>query len=112
MIFDITPPIVSMPSDSGVTSSSSISRRPLIEDVGLHGGAERHDFVGVQIRSGSRPNSSSTHAPHERDPRRAADQHHLVDVVGARPASASACRQGPSVRSTSGMISALEVARG
>ena len=29
MIFDITPPTVSMPSDSGVTSSSSISRLPV-----------------------------------------------------------------------------------
>ena len=29
MILDTTPPMVSMPSESGVTSSSSISRRPL-----------------------------------------------------------------------------------
>src|SRR5947208_5468970 len=29
MIFDTTPPIVSMPSESGVTSSSSISRLPV-----------------------------------------------------------------------------------
>ena len=41
-----------MPSESGVTSSSSMflgGFRAAAENVGLHGRAERDDFVGIQI---------------------------------------------------------------
>ena len=57
MIFDTTPPIVSMPSDSGVTSSSSMSCLPLDENVRLNGCAERDDFVGIEFGVRLAPNS-------------------------------------------------------
>ena len=44
-----TPPMVSMPSDSGMTSSSSMSPPAAGEDVGLDAGAERDDLVGVDV---------------------------------------------------------------
>ena len=74
MIFDTTPPIVSMPSDSGVTSSSSISRRPLTRMSAWKRGAERHDLVRIQLavrvpvrtargRGGARAGCASTRRP-------------------------------------------------
>ena len=111
MIFETTPPIVSMPSDSGVTSSSSISRRPLIEDVGLHGGAERDDFVRIEIAVRRAPEQLGDEPAHERHARRAADEHHFVDVARLETRVAERLRTGPSVRSTSGRISVSNSAR-
>src|SRR5580765_2851073 len=64
MIFDTTPPIVSMPSDSGVTSSSSISRLP----------------VTRMSACTAAPEQLFDLAAHERNARRAADQDDLVDL--------------------------------
>ena len=47
--FETTPPMVSMPSESGVTSSSSCVLDLAREDAGLHGGAQRDDFIGIQF---------------------------------------------------------------
>ena len=53
MIRATTPPSASMPSESGVTSSSSRSSSASLDgagqDVGLHRRAQRHHFVGVQL---------------------------------------------------------------
>ena len=79
MIFEVTPPTVSMPSESGVTSSSSMLRLPVDQDVGLHGRAEGDHLVGVELGV-RRPAEQLRHRPpHERDARRPAHQHHLVD---------------------------------
>jgi hypothetical protein len=47
-----TPPSVSMPSDSGVTSSSSMSLTSPLRDAALHRRADRHDLVGVHAALG------------------------------------------------------------
>ena len=60
MIFDVTPPIVSMPSDSGVTSSSSISRRPLMRMSACTAAPSATTSSGLRSLCGVRPNSSST----------------------------------------------------
>ena len=50
------------------------------EDVGLHGGAERDDLVGVQLAVRRPAEQLADQAPDERDARRAADQDDLVDL--------------------------------
>jgi hypothetical protein len=54
MSFVKTPPSVSMPSESGVTSSSSRSLTSP-EHAALHRRADRHDFVGLTPLWGSLP---------------------------------------------------------
>jgi hypothetical protein len=52
MILATTPPSASMPSESGVTSSSSMffgGFGAAAENVGLHGRAEGDDFVGIEF---------------------------------------------------------------
>ena len=84
MIRSTRPPMVSRPSDSGITSSSSRSPSRCVagEHVGLDRRAERHDLVGSRLVSGARPKNSRDRAPHLRHARRAADQHDALDVVG------------------------------
>ena len=60
MIFDITPPIVSMPSESGVTSSSSISRLPVIRMSACTAAPSATTSSGLSSLCGVRPNSSPT----------------------------------------------------
>jgi len=47
-----SPPMVSMPSDNGITSSSKQVAGHVVarELMGLDGGAQGHHFVGVQVR--------------------------------------------------------------
>ena len=47
----ITPPMVSMPRDNGVTSSNSISVVPPLRNIGLHCSAEGDHFVRDSGRS-------------------------------------------------------------
>ena len=89
-----------MPSESGVTSSSSLIFNFAAEDARLHGRAQRDHFIGIQFRV-----------------RTCAEQHFdRVRTSGIRvdpptitassicstvtPASFMQLRQGPSVRST------------
>ena len=60
MIFDTTPPIVSMPSESGVTSSSSISRLPVTRMSACTAAPSATTSSGFSSLCGVRPNSSST----------------------------------------------------
>ena len=80
------------------------------EDVGLHRGAERDDLVGIELavrrpaeqlldQRGARAGCASSRRPARL--RRSA--------TARRPASASAWRHGPSVRSTSGRDQRLEL---
>ena len=83
MTLVITPPRVSTPSDSGVTSSSRTSLTSPLMTAAWIGGAERDDLVRVdrhvRVLAAGQP---AHQALHGRDPGRAADQDHLVDVVG------------------------------
>ncbi len=60
MIFDTTPPMVSMPSESGVTSSSSISRRPLTRMSACTAAPIATTSSGLRSVWGARPNVRST----------------------------------------------------
>ena len=83
MTLVITPPSVSTPSDSGVTSSSRTSLTSPLMIAGLDRGADRDDLVGVdghvRVLAAGQPAHQVLHGG---DPGRAADEDDLVDVVG------------------------------
>ena len=58
-----------------------MSRRPLMRMSACTAAPSATTSSGLSSLCGSRPNSSSTDAAHERDARRAADQHGFVDVL-------------------------------
>ena len=109
----ITPPSVSMPSVSGVTSSSRMSLTSPVEDAGLDRRADRHDLVRVDALV-----------------RLLAE--HLLDLLlttagmrvwpptrttssiwlGSRPASRRAARHGPTVRSTRSAVNCSSLRAG
>ena len=70
-----------MPSDSGTTSSSSMSPPAAGEDVGLHRRAERDDLVRVQVGVRRAAEELADPPADVGDARRAADQHDLVDLL-------------------------------
>ena len=74
------PPSVSMPSDSGVTSSSSMSVMPPARICACTAAPSATTSSGFSWLCGVLPNSSCTRSPHQRHAGRAAHQHHLVDV--------------------------------
>ena len=81
----MTPPSVSMPSDSGVTSSSSDVLDLALEHRRLQRRAEGDDLVRVDghvrvLAAGQPPDQ----VLHGRDAGRPADQDHLVDVGGGQ----------------------------
>ena len=80
MIFSIAPPIVSMPSDSGVTSSSSMSRLPVTRMSACTAAPSATTSSGFSSVCGRRAEQLLDGPPDQRDPRRAADHHHLVDL--------------------------------
>src|SRR5205814_7826605 len=51
------------------------------ENVGLHGGAERHDFVGIQLAVRRPAEQLFDHAAHERDAGGSANEHRFVDIL-------------------------------
>ena len=111
MIFDITPPIVSMPSDSGVTSSSSISRLPVTRMSACTAAPSATTSSGFSSLCGVRPKSSPTsrRTSGMRVEPPTSTTSSICDASSS--ASASACRHGSSVRSTIGRISASNSAR-
>ena len=80
------------------------------EDVRLHGGAERDDLVrdsagcAASGRTAPAPGGARAGCASSRRPARP-----RRSPAGSRPASASACRHGPSVDSTSGADQRLEI---
>ncbi len=74
------PPSVSMPSDSGVTSSSSMSVMPPARICACTAAPSATTSSGLSWLCGVLPKSSCTRLPHQRHPGGAAHQHHLVDV--------------------------------
>ena len=70
-----------MPSESGVTSSSSWSSTVARENAGLHRRAQRDHFVGIQfgVRLGAEQHFDR--AAHQRNARGSAHQHHFIDLL-------------------------------
>ena len=75
-----TPPSVSMPSDSGVTSSSSTSLTSPLQHAGLDGGADGDDLVRVDALVRLLAEQLLDDLLHLRHARHAADEHDLVDL--------------------------------
>ena len=95
MIFDVTPPIVSMPSESGRHVEQQHLAIAGDEDVGLHRGAERDHLVGVQLAVRRPAEQLARPAANQRNARRSADAAPLRrSATPASPASASAWRHG------------------
>src|SRR5579883_2538725 len=95
-----TPPMVSMPSESGTTSRSSMSRRAPTRSPAWMPAPSATTSSGSMSTSGGRPKMASMW-------RRTSGMRVLPPTAttcptseGASPASRSACRQGPVVRST------------
>ena len=80
IILVITPPSVSMPSDSGVTSSSSTSLRVARQHLALDRGADGDRFVRVDVLARLLAEELLDLLLHLRHARHAADQDHVVDV--------------------------------
>ena len=101
MIFSARPPIVSRPSDSGITSSSSQSSPLAVagEHVGLDRRAERDHLVGIEVGQRRLAEELGDRAADLRHARRAADQHDAVDVGAAR-ARRRAARVAPAAASS------------
>src|SRR5579863_8023155 len=79
-----TPPSVSMPSDSGVTSRSSTSFTSPWR-TRLDRGADGDDFVGVDALMGLLAEELFDDFLHLGHAGHAADQNHLVDLAGREP---------------------------
>ena len=107
----ITPPRVSMPSDSGVTSSSSMSLTSPAQHAALDRGADRHHLVRVDALVRLLAEEVLDQLLDRRDAGRAADQHDLVDVLGVEPASFSAFLLGAIERWTRSSISCSSFGR-
>ena len=73
--------MVSMPSESGVTSSSNLSSTVAGEDAGLHGRAQRDHFIGIQFGVRLRAEQLFDGVAHQRDARRSAHQDHFIDLL-------------------------------
>ena len=84
-----------MPSESGVTSSSSLIVDVARKDAGLHGRAERDHFIGIQIGVRLRPEERLDRRAHQRDARGSAHHHHFIDLLRREPASSMQSRQRP-----------------
>ena len=76
----ITPPLVSRPSDSGVTSSSRTSLTSPVRTAALDGRADGDDLVGVDALVRLLAEDVLDDLLDPRHARRAADQHDLVDL--------------------------------
>ena len=81
----MTPPSVSMPSDSGVTSSSSTSLTSPCSTPAWMAAPIATTSSGFTPLCGSRPNRLLHGLLHLRHAGLAADQHDLVDVGGLQP---------------------------
>ena len=110
--FVITPPFVSMPSDSGVTSSSSTSLTSPLEHAALDRGADGDDLVRVDALVRLLADQLLDLRLHGRHAGHAADEDDVVDLrrVEARRPS-SACFVGPTVRSSRSCASSSSLAR-
>ena len=87
-IFSASPPIVSRPSESGITSSSSQSSpaaRLPARTLAWIAAPSATAWSGLRLVSGGAPKSSADGLLDLRHPRRAADHHHALDVGRLQP---------------------------
>ena len=77
----ITPPLVSMPSDSGVTSSSRTSLTSPLQHAGLDGGADGDDLVGVDALVRLLAGEARAPGPDRRHAGGAADEDDVVELA-------------------------------
>ena len=105
------PPSVSMPSDSGVTSSSSMSVMPPARICACTAAPSATTSSGLSWLCGVLPKSSCTRRRTSGTRVEPPTSTTSSMSAGVRPASASACRHGPSVRATSGSMSRSSSAR-
>ncbi len=106
------PPRVSMPSDSGVTSSSSTSLTVALQHAALDGGADGHGFVRVHVLARFLAEEFLDlllHLGHAGLGRRPGSRRRCRPT--STPASFSAMRQGSMVRSISSSTSDSNLAR-
>ncbi len=80
-----TPPMVSIPSDSGITSRSSMSRRPPVRMPAWMPAPSATTSSGSMRRERHAAEDRLHGGAHERDARGAADGDHLADVRGLEP---------------------------
>ena len=107
-----TPPIVSMPSESGVTSSSRTSWTSPVSTPAWTAAPTATTSSGLTRRLGFLAEHLGDDRVHARHARLAADEDHDVDVAARScPASASARLHGSSVACTSGSTSASRSSR-
>ena len=111
MIFDITPPIVSMPSDSGVTSSNRVSRLPPAMISAWTAAPSATTSSGFSSVWGTRPKSSCTRSRTSGIRVEPPTITTSSISMGLKPASCKACRHGLRVRSMMGAINLLNSAR-
>ena len=69
-----------MPSESGVTSSSSMSRLPLTMMLAWIAAPSATTSFRIEVGVGLAAEQLAHRPPDERDARRSADEHHLVDL--------------------------------
>ena len=82
MTLSTTPPSVSMPSDSGTTSSSSVCRRPPDRMSACTAAPRATTSSGFSSAVRRLAEELADPPADQRHPRRAADQHDFVDLVG------------------------------
>jgi hypothetical protein len=80
IILVITPPMVSIPSDKGVTSSSSTSLRSPDKHLALNGSTHGHGFIGVHVLARLLAEQFLDLFLHLGHAGHAADQNHVMDV--------------------------------
>ena len=107
----VTPPSVSMPSESGVTSSSSTSLTSPASTPAWIAAPIATTSSGLTPLCGSLPKNSFTSFWMLRHARLAADEHDLVDVLGLEPGVLQRLLHGPMDRSRRSSTSCSSFAR-
>ena len=106
-----TPPLVSIPSDSGVTSRSSTSLTSPLSTPAWMAAPIATTSSGLTPRCGSLPISSRTFSCTAGIRVIPPTRITWSILAGSRPASLSACRVGPTVRSIRSWVSSVSFAR-
>ena len=78
----MTPPMVSIPRLSGVTSSSNTSLTSPDQHRALQCGTDSHSFIGVNVFAGFLAKELSHLALYQGHTRLPTDQNHVIDFTG------------------------------
>ncbi len=109
-----SPPMVSIPRESGITSSSSKSSTGAIasQQVGLKGGPDGDHPVRVDVDQGLPAEQLRHPLPHQRHPGRATHQDHRVDLLRPDPGVPQGAPAGGEGAVDQGFDQGLEGRRG